>query len=182
MFDHKSLLSVMYELQFCYTKAHGGGSFVHYIFISYLRTACVNFYGINLYFCENSTSRMSAIVISKGTELLRIPQEKLVYISSEGNYSNVVTLDNRRRLVSFQLGQLEDLIGNQLGDEGSCFLRLGRGLIINTEYIYVIDIAKQQLILSDCATCYHELSASREVLIKLKAYIESLRNYEDGQK
>lgn len=125
---------------------------------------------------------MSAIVISKGTELLRIPQERLVYISSEGNYSNVVTLDNRRRLVSFQLGQLEDLIGNQLGDEGSCFLRLGRGLIINTEYIYVIDIAKQQLILSDCATCYHELSASREVLIKLKAYIESLRNYEDGQK
>lgn len=182
MFDHKSLLSVMYELQFCYTKAHGGGSFVHYIFISYLRTSCVNFYGINLYFCENSTSRMSAIVISKGTELLRIPQERLVYISSEGNYSNVVTLDNRRRLVSFQLGQLEDLIGNQLGDEGSCFLRLGRGLIINTEYIYVIDIAKQQLILSDCATCYHELSASREVLIKLKAYIESLRYYEDGQK
>lgn len=172
----------MYELQFYLTKALVGAWFVHYIFISYVRNYGVIFYGNNLYFCANSTSRMSAIVISKGTELLRIPQEKLVYISSEGNYSTVVTLDNRRRLVSFQLGQLEDLIGNQLGDDGSQFLRLGRGLIINTEYIYVIDIAKQQLILSDCATCYHELSASREVLIKLKAYIESLRNYDDGQK
>ena len=182
MFDYKRILSVMYDLQFCLTKAYGQCLFVHYIFISYLRAACTHFLGNNLYFCANSTSRMSAIVISKGTELLRIPQEKLVYISSEGNYSNVVTLDNRRRLVSFQLGQLEDLIGNQLGDDGSQFLRLGRGLIINTEYIYVIDIAKQQLILSDCATCYHELSASREVLIKLKAYIESLRNYDDGQK
>lgn len=172
----------MYELQFYLTKALVGAWFVHYIFISYVRNYGVIFYGNNLYFCANSTSRMSTIVISKGTELLRIPQEKLVYISSEGNYSTVVTLDNRRRLVSFQLGQLEDLIGNQLGDDGSQFLRLGRGLIINTEYIYVIDIAKQQLILSDCATCYHELSASREVLIKLKAYIESLRNYDDGQK
>ena len=125
---------------------------------------------------------MSAIIISKGTELLRIPQERLVYVSSEGNYSNVVTADNRKRLVTYQLGQIEDMIGDQLGDAGSNFLRLGRGLIINTDNIYVIDIAKQQLVLSDCAGCYHELTASREVLIKLKAYIESLRNYYDEQK
>ena len=125
---------------------------------------------------------MSAIIISKGTELLRIPQEKLVYISSEGNYSNVITVDNRKRLVTYQLGQIEDMIGDQLGDTGSNFLRLGRSLIINTDYIYVIDIAKQQLILSDCCGCYHELSASREVQIKLKSYIESLRDYYNEQK
>ena len=118
---------------------------------------------------------MSYIIISKGTELLRVPQEKLVYISSEGNYSNVVTADNRKRLVTYQLGQIEDVIGEQLGDSGSNFLRLGRSLIINTDYIYAIDVARQQLIMSDCAGCYHELTASREVLIKLKAYIESIR-------
>lgn len=116
---------------------------------------------------------MSHIIISKGTEFLRVPQDKLVYISSDGNYSNVVTLDNRQRLVAFQLGQIEDIIGDQLGEQGFHFLRIGRKLIINTDYIYSIDIAQQQLILSDCAGCYHELSASREVLIKLKAYIES---------
>lgn len=119
------------------------------------------------------------IIISKGTELLRFPPERLVYISSEGNYSNIITLDNRKRLVAFQLGQLEDIIGEQLGDGGSNFLRLGRGLIINIEYVHFIDIAKQELILSDCTGCYHELSASREVLIKLKAYIESLKEYGD---
>lgn len=119
------------------------------------------------------------IIISKGTELLRFPPERLVYISSEGNYSNIITLDNRKRLVAFQLGQLEDIIGEQLGDGGSNFLRLGRGLIINIEYVHFIDIAKQELILSDCTGCYHELSASREVLIKLKAYIESLKKYGD---
>jgi DNA-binding LytR/AlgR family response regulator len=120
------------------------------------------------------------IIISKGTEFLRIPQDKLVYISSDGNYSNVVTADNRQRLVAFQLGQIEDMIGEQLGDQRSNFLRIGRKLIINTDYLYSIDITQQQLILSDCAGCYHELTASREVLIKLKAYIESLMKLSNG--
>ena len=123
---------------------------------------------------------MAYIIISKGTEFLRVPQDKLVYISSEGNYSNVVTVDNRQRLVTFQLGQLEGMIGEQLGEKGSHFLRIGRSLIINIDYIYLIDISKQQLVLSDCSGCYHELSASREVLIKLKAYMESLSNKKNG--
>lgn len=114
------------------------------------------------------------VVISKGTELIRIPSARLVYISADGNYSNIVTQDNRSRMVSFQLGQLEDLIGDQLGDDGNSFIRLGRGLIINSDFVYSIDITKQQLILSDCHACYHELSASREVLIKLKAYLDAL--------
>ena len=114
------------------------------------------------------------VVISKGTELLRVPSARLVYISADGNYSNLVTQDNRSKMVSYQLGQLEDIIGEQLGDSGNNFIRLGRGLIINSDFVYSIDIAKQQLVLSDCLDCYHELSASREVLIKLKAYLDAL--------
>ena len=123
---------------------------------------------------------MAYIIISKGTEFLRVPQDKLVYISSEGNYSNVVTVDNRQRLVTFQLGQLEGMIGEQLGEKGSHFLRIGRSLIINIDYIDLIDVSKQQLVLSDCTGCHHELSASREVLIKLKAYMESLSIKQNG--
>ena len=119
------------------------------------------------------------LIISKGTEMLRVAASRLVYVSADGNYSNVVTQDNRSQMVSFQLGQVEDLIGEQLGDEGSMFIRLGRGLIINMNFVYWVDIAKQQIILSDCAGCYHELSASREVLIKLKAYMEAL--HENGK-
>lgn len=114
------------------------------------------------------------IIISKGTELLRIPAHRLVYVSADGNYSEVVTQDNRRRIVSYQLGQIEDIIGDQLGDDGSNFIRLGRGLIINLDFVYWVDVAKQVLILSDCSSCYHELNASREVLLKLKAYIDAM--------
>ena len=115
----------------------------------------------------------NTIVISKGTELLRVPAERLVYISADGNYSNVVTQDNRQRIVSYQLGQLEDLIVDQLGEEGSSFVRLGRSLIINRDFINWIDVSKQVIVLSDCAGCYHELNASREVLSKFKAYLEA---------
>ena len=112
------------------------------------------------------------IIISKGTELLRVKADRLVYVSADGNYSNVVTQDGRSTMVSFQLGQIEDLIGDQLGDSGGNFVRLGRGLIINTDFLYSIDVAAQRLVLSDCAGCWHELTASRDVLVKLKAYIE----------
>ena len=113
------------------------------------------------------------IIISKGTELVRVPADCLMYVSSDGNYSNLVTSDGRSRIVTFQLGQIEDVINDQLGDDGMIFLRLGRSLIINTEYIYLVDVAKQLLILSDFHGSFHELSASKEVLAKLKAYIES---------
>ena len=117
------------------------------------------------------------IVISKGTELFMIPARRLVYISSDGNYSNAVTQDGRSILLSYQLGQLEDIISEQLADTGFDFIRLGRKLIVNMDYVHYIDTARQQLILSDCVSCRHELTASREVLAQLKAYIEaSTRN------
>ena len=127
----------------------------------------------------NNSPMSRFITISKGTEFLRIPADHLVFISADGNYSNVVTRDGKSALVSFQLGQVEDLIADQLGDGGGQFIRLGRGLIINIHFVYRIDIATQQLVLSDCNGCYHELSASREVLIKLKAYMETLMKMEN---
>lgn len=134
-------------------------------------------------FAQFNYSPMSRfITISKGTEFLRIPADHLVFISADGNYSNVVTRDGKSALVSFQLGQVEDLIADQLGDGGGQFIRLGRGLIINILFVYRIDITTQQLVLSDCNGCYHELSASREVLIKLKAYMETLMKLGNEQK
>ena len=126
------------------------------------------------YFCN---AMITHLVISKGTEMLRVPVSRLVYVSADGNYANVVTQDNRSQMVSFQLGQVEDMLADQLGDEGGNFVRLGRGLIVNTDFVHLVDVSQQRLVLSDCAGCYHELSASREVLIKLKAYIDATLNH-----
>ena len=107
--------------------------------------------------------------------MVRIPANRLVFISADGNYSVLVTQDNREWVVSYQLGQMEDIIVNQLGEEGSSFVRLGRSLIVNTRFVTLIDITKQRIVLSDCFACYHDLTASREVLVQLKAYLEATR-------
>ncbi len=77
-------------------------------------------------------------------------------------------------MVSFQLGQIEDLIDNQLEEDGSRFSRVGRGLIVNMDFVCFVDISKQTLVLSDCLNFRQELNASREVLIKLKSYIDAM--------
>lgn len=119
------------------------------------------------------------ITVSKGTELLRFPVDRLVYIESDGNYSYVVTHDGRKALVTMQLGQLEDIINSQLGEDVMNIVRLGRGLIVNTDYVHQIDTARQRLVLSDCDRCWYELTASRIALTHLKNLIDNANDKKD---
>ena len=112
------------------------------------------------------------LIISTTTDLVRIAPDKIVFISSDGNYCNLVQTDNETRMLTFQLGQVENLIREQLGTEGLQFIRIGRGLIINRNYIYYINIQSQKLILSDVSRFTHTVSASKEALKQLKDLIE----------
>lgn len=112
------------------------------------------------------------LVISNATDLVRIAPEKIVFISSDGNYCNLVQADNETRLLTLQLGQIEIMIREQLGTEGNLFIRIGRGLIINRNYIYYINVQSQKLILSDVTRFTHTVSASKDALKQLKDLIE----------
>lgn len=113
------------------------------------------------------------IIISTSTELVRIAPDKIVYILSDGNYSTVMQVDGGPRLLTLQLGQLEKLIDSQLGSDGSCFIRIGKSLIINRMYIYYINLSTQTLILSDAKYFSHSVKASKEALKQLKSFIEN---------
>lgn len=112
------------------------------------------------------------LVISTTTELVRIAPEHIVYIASDGNYSTMMQTDGEVRMLSFQLGQIEKMIADQLAGEGSNFIRIGRNLIINRSYIYFINVQKQKLRLSDVASFSHTVAASKEALKLLKELIE----------
>jgi DNA-binding LytR/AlgR family response regulator len=114
------------------------------------------------------------LIITNSNELVRVSPERIVYISSDGNYSTLALTDKKERVFSINLGDFLRLIESQLKAEAQVFIRIGKSLIINRNYIYCIHPAKQQLILSDnCHQHYFELSASKEALKQLKAYIES---------
>lgn len=112
------------------------------------------------------------IIISTSVDLIRVASEDLVYITSDGNYSSLFFVDSESRVVTMQLGTLEALINNQLGKEGSQFIRIGRSHIINRNFITYINISKQQFELSDHHRFTHLLNASKDSLKQLKELIE----------
>ena len=73
-----------------------------------------------------------------------------------------------RPVVTLQLGQVERLIANQLTSGNTDFIRIGKSLIINRQYINYINIQKQQLALSDGKSASIMLTASKEALKQLK--------------
>lgn len=70
------------------------------------------------------------------------------YAISEGNYTTLVLIDLTEHVFAFNLSHLEMLLHTQLGEEDSMFIRTGKRLIINREYVYKVNIGKKQLIVS----------------------------------
>ena len=114
------------------------------------------------------------LTISNSKELLRLPTDNIVYVAGGGDYSDIMMADGKKRTVTCQLGQIEDMLSAQLGQNGSHLVRIGQSLIINMNYLSYINPSKKQIILSDCKSLEFSLSASREALTDLKIYFDSL--------
>ena len=121
-----------------------------------------------------------AIIISNTNELVRVKPERVVFIESDGNYSTMVLHDKTEHVFSMNLAHCQQLIEKQLGKEAETFIRIGKQVIINRAYIYKINVNKQTLVMSDMALNQaFTLSASKEALKQLKAYLESTIRKED---
>lgn len=112
------------------------------------------------------------LTISTSVELIRVAMNDIIFISGDGNYSSIMMTNGESRMVTMQLGQIEELLGRQMRSSDLKFVRAGRSLIINCEYIFLINITKQQLILSDGRMSMHTLTASREALKDIKLMVE----------
>ena len=116
---------------------------------------------------------MEWLKISTSTVLVRIPTEDIVYIKAEGNYSNLYLVNKNKddpyRML-FQLHYFDDAFKNL---KNNFFIRVGKSLIVNKNYICAIDVNIHSLRLY--GSRLHSdfiLKASREALKELKALIE----------
>ena len=112
------------------------------------------------------------LIISNNTDLLRVSALEVMAIKADGNYSIIILSDGDERLVAFQLGQMEVMINDQLGANASTFIRIGRGVIINQEYLFAINLPKQELIVRSPSGKKATLSSSKEALRELKKYFD----------
>ena len=113
-----------------------------------------------------------SLTFSTSGELIRVPSEAVVLITADGNYSVITLADGSEYVLTLQLGQIERKLMDFVTSSDNRFIRIGKSLIINREYISYINPARQKLILSDCRTFKRETTASREALKALKEYIE----------
>lgn len=113
-----------------------------------------------------------SLTFSTSGELIRIPSEAVVLITADGNYSVVTLADGSEYVLTLQLGQIERKLMDFVTSGDNRFIRIGKSLIINREYISYINPARQKLTLSDCRTFKREATASRDALKALKEYIE----------
>ena len=112
------------------------------------------------------------LIFNSRDELLRVQLNRIVYIEADGNYSNL-TLSNRdKHLMGINLLAFQKLLEVQLGPSAEQFIRIGKSLIINREYIYCVNLLKQKLVLAGSDFEYSfTISASKESLKNLKSLL-----------
>lgn len=113
------------------------------------------------------------LVFTTSTEILRVPADAVVYVTADGNYSAITLADGGNFVLTLQLGQIERRIGEMLEEDDNRFIRIGKSLIVNREFIAFINPVRQKMVLSDCRTFRHEVSASKEALKALKELLET---------
>ncbi len=113
-----------------------------------------------------------SLLFSTSAELIRVPADAVVFIAADGNYSSMTMADGGEYVLTMQLGQIEKRISEMTENDDNRYIRIGKSLIVNCNFITFIHPARQKLVLSDCRTFRHEVSASREALKALKDFIE----------
>ena len=104
-------------------------------------------------------------------KLIRIPVSNIVFFEADGNYTEIITTNKQKACLCMNLGNIEQALATQLGNEARCFMRIGKSVIVNIQYIYLIDVIRQQLILSDFKHFTYAVPASKEALKTVKELI-----------
>ena len=112
------------------------------------------------------------LIFTTSTEFVRVLADAVVYVTADGNYSAIHMADGGSFVLTQQLGHIERRISEMLDDDDHRFIRIGKSLIVNRDFIAFINPTRQKMILSDCRTFRHEVSASKDALKALKDLLE----------
>lgn len=81
--------------------------------------------------------------IRTSTLLMRVAVDEIVYVKADGNYCDLVLINGRTRKLTFQLHHFEDNF--KLLKSADMFIRVGRSLIVNRQYVQVVDLIDQTI-------------------------------------
>lgn len=113
---------------------------------------------------------MERLKISTSVGLFRVPTEDIAYIEASGSYCDVHLFNGEAVTMTFQLHYFVEAL-SQLRQ--NFFVRVGKSLIVNKNFVYGINITSQDLKLMDHRMNQtFRLKASKEALKELKTILE----------
>ena len=83
---------------------------------------------------------MEWIKISTSTELIKVKTEDIAFVKADGNYSDLYLFNGKPHKVTFKLHVIDETFQRL---KNNIFIRVGKSLIVNRNYIYVINITTQ---------------------------------------
>ena len=117
------------------------------------------------------------LLIHTVNEAYSFQPEQVICIEADGNYCNLHLSNGNEYLLSFQLGQVESIIKEQLSYTNHSFVRVGKSLIVNMDELLCVNITKQTLEMNQPSGEKLLFNASREALKKLmNLLIENKKN------
>ncbi|MBQ5740513.1 MAG: LytTR family transcriptional regulator DNA-binding domain-containing protein [Bacteroidaceae bacterium] len=119
---------------------------------------------------------MEWLKIKTSTELVRVSTDEIVYVCADGNYSDLVLTNGRTRKMTFQLHFFEDVF-KQLNN--NTFVRVGRSVIVNKRYVFVINLTDQTLMFTG-QQLSNEIKTLRLPREALKQLMEQLAEEKGG--
>lgn len=103
-------------------------------------------------------------------ELTRIRLDRVCYFESDGNYTTVYFSNGVKTSLLTSLVHLEELISDVFAGNRNVFIRISKKYIVNSAYIFQINVLRQRLILSDLVgPTVYTLPVSKEALKSLKS-------------
>lgn len=113
---------------------------------------------------------MEWLRISTSTELVRVLTDDIVFVHADGNYSEVLLYNGKKHTMTFQLHFFDETFQRL---KNNFFVRVGRSLIVNRNYIYLINLTEQKMILTGGKLSNeYEVKASKDALRELKNQLE----------
>lgn len=115
------------------------------------------------------------IYFNSRDELLRVDVERVAYFESNGNYTTLVTVNKLKVAVAMSLSQMEKWLAERLDDGASLFVRIGKRFIVNMNFVFRVNIPKQQLLVTNQSSFAFLLPVSKDALRKLKELMLNTR-------
>ena len=113
---------------------------------------------------------MERLKTSTSVGLFRVPTEDIAYIEASGNYCDVHLFNGEAVTMTFQLHYFVEAL-SQLRQ--NFFVRVGKSLIVNKNFVYGINITSQDLkLMAHRMNQTFRLKASKEALKELKTILE----------